>query len=189
MPDTDLHQPSLGSLRAAAEAAELARAVSGLVSADGYRLAGSDPLAPLARDIARSMTEAGLSLHYCARHDPSYRLGGICLLPVPAGPANGHAGIAVSWTTHSLMSLDWDRFGTYTGIQQCPRVDYLAYWTSLASASPLLSSLPCSPPKGCRSPKTSMRAVSSTPPTLTASQPPLAMRSATAVPAASSSVA
>ena len=70
MPETDLHQPDLGPLRAAAEAAELAQAVSGLVSADGYRLADSDLLAPLARDIARSMTEAGLPLHHCARHDP-----------------------------------------------------------------------------------------------------------------------
>ena len=66
MPDTDLHQPDLGPLRAAAEAAELAQAASGLVSADGYRLADSDPLAPLARDIARSMTEAGLTVHRCA---------------------------------------------------------------------------------------------------------------------------
>jgi hypothetical protein len=77
MPDTDLHQPDLGPLRAAAEAAELAQAVSGLVSADGYRLADSDPLAPLARDIARSMTEAGLPVHHCARHHPLYRLGGV----------------------------------------------------------------------------------------------------------------
>ena len=118
MPDTDLHQPDLGPLRAAAKAAELAQAVSGLVSADGYRLADSGLLAPLAHDIARSMTEAGLPLHHCASHDPRYRLGGICLLPVPAGPADGRAGIAVSWTTHSLVLLDWDRYGTYTSTQQ-----------------------------------------------------------------------
>ena len=61
MSETDLHQPGLGPLRAAAEAAELAQAVSGLASADGYRLADRDPLAPLAREIARSMTEAGLT--------------------------------------------------------------------------------------------------------------------------------
>ena len=112
MPDTDVHQPDLGPLRAAADAAELARAVSGLVTDDGYRLAGSDPLAPLARAIARSLTEAGLPLHGCAWHDPRYRLGGICLLPVPAGPADRRAGIAVSWTAHSLLRLDWDRCGT-----------------------------------------------------------------------------
>jgi hypothetical protein len=58
MTDTDLLQPDPGPLRAVAEAAELAQAVSGLVSIDGCRLADSDPLAPLARDIARSMTEA-----------------------------------------------------------------------------------------------------------------------------------
>jgi hypothetical protein len=48
MSETDLRQRDLGPLRAAAEAAELAQAVSGLVSINGYRLAGSDPLAPLA---------------------------------------------------------------------------------------------------------------------------------------------
>jgi hypothetical protein len=71
---------------------------------------------PLAHGIVRSMTEAGLPLHHCAQHDPRYRLDGVCLLAVPAGQAYGHAGIAVSWTTHSLMSLDWDRLGTYTCI-------------------------------------------------------------------------
>jgi hypothetical protein len=38
MPETYLHHPSLGSLRAAAEAAELAHAAAGLASAYGYRL-------------------------------------------------------------------------------------------------------------------------------------------------------
>ena len=42
MPDTDLHLPGRGPLRSVAEAAELAQAVSGLVTADGYRLDGSD---------------------------------------------------------------------------------------------------------------------------------------------------
>ena len=42
MPDTDLHQPGTGPLRAAADAAELARAASGLVTADGYHLLGLD---------------------------------------------------------------------------------------------------------------------------------------------------
>ena len=49
MSDTDLHQPDLGPLRAAAEGAELAQAVSGLVRTDGYPLADSDPLAPAER--------------------------------------------------------------------------------------------------------------------------------------------
>jgi hypothetical protein len=118
MHDTDLHQPCLAPLRATAEAAELAQAVSGLVSIDGCRLADTDPLAPLARGIARSVTEAGLTVHHCARYHPLYRLGGVCLLAVPAGLADGRAGIAVSWTAHRLLLLDWDRYGTYTGTQQ-----------------------------------------------------------------------
>ncbi len=118
MTDTVFLQPDLGPLRAAAEAAELAQAVSGLVSIDGCRLADTDPLAPLARGVARSVTEAGLPLHHCARYHPLYRLGGVCLLAVPAGLADGRAGIAVSWTAHNLLLLDWDRYGTYTGTQQ-----------------------------------------------------------------------
>jgi hypothetical protein len=118
MTETDFLQPDPGPLRAAAEAAELARAVSGLVSIDGCRLADGDPLAPLARDIARSMTEAGLTVHHCAQHDPLYRLGGVCLLPVPAESGTGSSAIAVSWTAHNLLLLDWDRYGTYSGTQQ-----------------------------------------------------------------------
>ena len=118
MTDTDLHQPDLGPLRAAAEATELAQAVSGLVSTHGRRLADSDPLAPLARDIARSLTEADLTVHHCAQHDPLYRLGGVCVLAVPAESGTGHGGIAVSWTVHNLLLLDWDRYGTYTGTQR-----------------------------------------------------------------------
>jgi hypothetical protein len=109
MTDTDLRQPDPGPLRAAAEAAELAQAASGLVS---------DPLAPLARDIARSMTEAGLTVHHCAQLEPPYRLGGVCLLAVPAESGTGHGGIAVSWTVHNLLLPDPDRYGTYTGTQQ-----------------------------------------------------------------------
>ncbi len=118
MTDTDLHQPDRGPLRAAAEAAELAQAVSGLVSIDGCRLADDDPLAPLARDIARSMTEAGLTVHHRARSYPLYRLGGVCLLAVPPGLADGPAGITVSWTPHKLLLLDRDRYGTCAGTQQ-----------------------------------------------------------------------
>jgi hypothetical protein len=72
MSDTDLHQPDLGALRAAAEGAELAHAVSGLVRIDGYPLADSDPLAPLAHEIARSLIEAAFTVHHCAQHDPLY---------------------------------------------------------------------------------------------------------------------
>jgi hypothetical protein len=70
------------------------------------------------RGIARSMTEAGLPLHHCPRHHPLYRLGGVCVLAVPLGLADGPAGVAVSWTPHNLLLLDWDRYGTYTGTQQ-----------------------------------------------------------------------
>ena len=105
MTDTDLHQPYPGPLRAAAEAAELAQAASGLVSIDGCRLAASDPLAPLARDIARSLTEAGLTMHHCAQYHPLYRLGGVCLPAVPPESGTGSSGIAVSWTAHNLLLL------------------------------------------------------------------------------------
>jgi len=115
MTNTDLHQPGLGTLRAAAEAAELAQA---MLSIDGCRLADSDPLTPLARDIARSMTEAGLTVHQCAQHDPLYRLGGVCLLAVPAESGTCSSGIAVSWTTHTLLLSDWDRYSTYRGTHQ-----------------------------------------------------------------------
>ena len=118
MTDADLHQPDLGPLRAAAEAAELAQAVTGLVSIDGCRLAYSDPLAPLAGDIACSLTEAGPTVHHCAPHDPLYRLGGVCLLAVPAESWTCNGGITVSWTVHNLLLLDWDRYGTYTSTQQ-----------------------------------------------------------------------
>jgi len=118
MTDTDLHQPDHGPLRAAAGAAELAQAASGLVSIDGCRLAGSDPPAPLARDIARSMTEAGPTVHHCAQHDRLYRLGGVCLLAVPAESGTCSGGVAVCWTVHNLLRLDWDRYGTYAGTQQ-----------------------------------------------------------------------
>ena len=117
MTDTDLHQPDPGPLRAAAEAAELAQAVSGLVRIDGC-LADSDPLAPLARDIARSLTKAGLTVHYCAQHDPLYRLGGVRVLAVPVESGTSSSGIAVSRTVHNLLLLDWDRYGTYTDTQQ-----------------------------------------------------------------------
>ena len=118
MTDTDFLQPDLDQLRAAAEAAELAQAVSGLVSIDGCRLADSDPLAPLACGIARSMTEAALTVHHCARYDRLHRLAGVCLLAVPAESGTGYGGIAVSWPPHDLLLLDWDRYGTYTGTRQ-----------------------------------------------------------------------
>jgi hypothetical protein len=118
MSHTDPGQRDLAALRAAAEGAEFTQAEAALTDTYGRPLAGADPLAPLARDLARSLTEAGLAVHHCARHDPLYRLGGVCLLPVPAGQGTGPSGIAVSWTTHNLPLLGWDRYGSYAGTQQ-----------------------------------------------------------------------
>jgi hypothetical protein len=100
---TDLHRAGLGTLRAAAEAAELGQAVTGLAGIDGCRLADSDPLALLAFDIARCLTEAGLTVYHCAQHDPLYRLGGVFVLadpgPVTAGsPCPGLRTTGFCWT-------------------------------------------------------------------------------------------
>jgi hypothetical protein len=111
----DLAQPDLAPLRGLAERAEIAEAVRELRNAFGYPLSDSDPLAPLAREIARSLTEAGFTLHHCDQRDPLYRLGGVCLIPIPAGFCAGPSGIAVSWTTHGLLVKDWDRYGVYRG--------------------------------------------------------------------------
>jgi hypothetical protein len=112
--DTDdswLAQPDLGPVQALADRAELAEAVSRLAGDYGRPLRPDDPLAPLARDLARAPTLAGFTLHHCVQDDPLYRLGGVCLLPVAAGsvPTDG-GGVVVSWTTHKLLSLDWDRW-------------------------------------------------------------------------------
>ena len=77
--------PDLGPLRALAEDAELGEAASRLTGAYGRPLPASDPLAPLARDIARPLIEAGFTLHLSAQSHPLYRLGGVCLLPVARG--------------------------------------------------------------------------------------------------------
>jgi hypothetical protein len=103
MSHTDLDQPDPAALRAAAGNAESAEADARLLDSYGYRLGGADPLTPLARDVARSLTEAGLTLHHCAAHDPLYRLGGACLLAVPPETGAGQGGISVSWTTHDLL--------------------------------------------------------------------------------------
>jgi hypothetical protein len=56
-----------------------------------------DPLAPLARDVARSLVEAGLTLHHGAPWHPLRRLGRVCLLPVARTcDPGGHGGIVVS---------------------------------------------------------------------------------------------
>lgn len=105
--DDGLQAPDLWLLRAAAEGQELAEAQARLADGCGFRLSPTDPQAPLARDVARALTEAGFTLHDCVRHHPQYRLGGVCLLPIPARhDPDGQSGVAVSWTTHDLLALD-----------------------------------------------------------------------------------
>jgi hypothetical protein len=77
--------PDLHPLRAIAEAAEWADAASGLTDAFGGPLPARHPLHPLACAVARALTEAGFTLHHCARQHPLHRLGGVCLLPVASG--------------------------------------------------------------------------------------------------------
>jgi len=102
-----------------AKRTELADAVARLADGYGRPLAAGDPVAPLARDVACALVEAGFTLHHCARHHPLYRLGGVCLLPVARGhDPNGKGGVVVSWTTHDLLSLDWDRWTEYHGAHE-----------------------------------------------------------------------
>jgi hypothetical protein len=106
----EFQPPDLRPLRALAEREELADARARLADGLGHPLPAGDPNAALARDVATALTEAGFTLHYCAPHHPQYRLGGVCLLPIPARhDPNGQGGIAVSWTTHNLLLLDWAR--------------------------------------------------------------------------------
>ena len=118
MSHTDLGQPDLAALRAAAGDAEPPEAEAGLASSRGCPLTGAGPLAPQARNLAQSLTEAGFTLHHCATHDPLYRLGGVCLLPVPAEAGTGQGGISVSWTTHDLLLHDRRRHRTYRDTHQ-----------------------------------------------------------------------
>jgi hypothetical protein len=115
----DGEPPDLGPLRALAESAELAGAACAVTDGYGCRLPAGDPLAPLARDVARCLVEAGLTLHYCARWHPLRRLGGVCLLPVArTSDPGGDAGIVVSWTAHDLLFLDRDRQAEYHGAHE-----------------------------------------------------------------------
>jgi hypothetical protein len=105
--DDGLRAPDLGPLREAAEREELAEAEARLVGLSGDPLCLSDPQAPLAREVARALTEAGFTLHDCAWHHPRNRLGGVCLLPIPAEhDPEGQSGIAVSWTTHDTPCVN-----------------------------------------------------------------------------------
>ncbi len=104
------------TLREIAERGEIAAAVGCLADASGHPLRKDDPLAPLASDLARALTEAGLTLHHCVQHDPLYRLGGVCLMPVVQWEgAEGREGVALSWTSHDLLSRDGCRYGRVSG--------------------------------------------------------------------------
>jgi hypothetical protein len=113
MSDPGFTRPDLCSIRVIASRAESAEAARGVLSADGYPLAGDDPLAPLARDVARTLIEAGVTLRHCDRHDPLYRSGGVRLMPIPAESGTGRSGIAASWTARNLLMPGRDRYGTY----------------------------------------------------------------------------
>ena len=118
-PEDVFQPPDLRPLRALAEREELADARAHLADALGHPLPADDPDAPLARDVAAALTEAGFTLHNCAPHHPQYRLGGVCVLPISARHnPDGQGGIAVSWTTHNLLTLDWDRGREHQDTQQ-----------------------------------------------------------------------
>jgi hypothetical protein len=107
MSDPAFIRPDLFSIPAA-EQAELATAVCGLLSADSYRPAGNNPVAPPTRDVVRTLAEAGFTSHYCHRYDLLALLARrACLMPITAESGTGPSGKAGSWTTHDLL-LDWD---------------------------------------------------------------------------------
>lgn len=105
MYETDLHQPDLGPLRAAAEGAD----TPSRTAIRSRRLRVTSPVRwsreASACTIARGMTRDTGS-------------AGLCLLPIPSKSGTGRSGIAVSWTTHNLLLCDWDRYSTYREIQQ-----------------------------------------------------------------------
>jgi hypothetical protein len=118
-PEDDFQQPDLRPLRALAERDELADARARLADGLGNSLRADHPYAPLASDVADALTEAGLTLHNCAPHHPQYRLGGVCVLPIPSSHnPDGLGGIAVSWTTHNLLAMDWQLGRERQGTQE-----------------------------------------------------------------------
>jgi hypothetical protein len=118
-PEDDFQPPDLRPLRALAEREELADARARLADGLGSPVRADDPYAPLASDVAEALTEAGLTLHNCAPHHPQYRLGGVCVMPIPSGHnPDGQGGIAVSWTTHNLLAMDWERGRERQGTQE-----------------------------------------------------------------------
>jgi len=106
-----------------AEQAELAAAVCGMLSADGYPPTDDGPLAPLARDVAFALVEAGFTLHQCDRYSPLWRFGMAYLMPILMESGNGCSYIAVCWTIHDVL-LDWDRHAIHR--HTCPLMNAVA---------------------------------------------------------------
>jgi hypothetical protein len=108
--------PDLCSIRAAAEQAEHAGAVQGLLSADGYLLASDGPLALLTSDSAPRSRQAAFMRDRCARHEPLCWPARVCLMPIPES-GTGRSAIAVSRTSHDLLP-DWGCRATCSHICQ-----------------------------------------------------------------------
>jgi hypothetical protein len=121
VPDPYFEQPGLAPLRAAASQAESAAASRGHLRAGGHPLAAGEPPATPARDVARSLTEAGFTLHRRDRYDLLYRLGGACLTPVPAESGTSRGGTAVCRATRKLLLPGGDRHDT--GRRACQPVN------------------------------------------------------------------
>src|SRR5258708_38879051 len=84
--------PDLSPLRALADGEELAVAAGHLADACGRRLPEDNPLMPLARDLARALTEAGFTLRRCAPGEPPRRPGEGCPGPGRRAPYPGDRG-------------------------------------------------------------------------------------------------
>ncbi len=52
-------------------------------------------------------------MHHRHRHDQLWRLGGACLIPIPAESGTGRSSIAVCWTIRDLLA-GWDWRATYS---------------------------------------------------------------------------
>ena len=96
MSDPSFTRPNLCSVHVPTEQAEFGDEVCGLLNGDGYPLPGEDLLAPPARDVGRTLVEAGFTLHHRDRYDPGHRLHGVCLVPIPAESDTHRSSNAVS---------------------------------------------------------------------------------------------
>jgi hypothetical protein len=74
MSHTDLRQPDLAAPRASGNA-EFAEAEVRLLDSYGYRPGGADPLAPRARDVGRSLTEAAIAPETGTGYGPAVMTG------------------------------------------------------------------------------------------------------------------